>query len=677
MELWINVRGEVQEWPLPLGQTDIGRDEANSLCLDDPDISARHCRIEFAEGESPQIHDLKSSNGTFVNGIQIDRAAIDVGDTIQIGGTLLVVSDNQTPSRRNAGRPFYGLEGDSLAAFKPSSRSHRRPRARLKEHGGSKDRTRNLLSMRLQQLILVSQRLAAEPNLPKLLDTMLSAIIDFAGADRAMVVLREGRRFRFALGLNMDERALQGEDRGFYDALFDRTCQTRDLVMGDRQTKSENGGGGRRSNRTAKLELCHVVCLPLLTPQRGRLRYRGERRRDRGANAHIYGLIYLDKARELMILDSADRQFIKAIAAQATIALQNAQLYHQATMEPLTGLLNRDSFKRLLSRELAVARRDGGELGLIMVDLDHFKAINDQHGHQAGDAVLKAVADRLVKRLRRSDLIGRYGGEEFIIALPGNDPATTKIVAEALRQIVGGEAIGGTEVTVTASLGYAVFPAHAQTTGLLVKRADQALYEAKHRGRNQIVPWTPELDRIGRQNDPLAGLISGDVMRDHRNLGLFFEIARGLAADPSDVGLGDALERILQVLRAVRIRLFLGPELDTDSPLIERRREAAAAYGDPELIESYLLQALSERRSIYSDKLELLTGAYSLDGPEPEPAPGGPSILCLPFLGPDDKGLGAISIEFTEKDHGLSSSDLAFFEALAGQIALVLKARRS
>jgi diguanylate cyclase (GGDEF)-like protein len=160
----------------------------------------------------------------------------------------------------------------------------------------------------------------------------------------------------------------------------------------------------------------------------------------------------------------------------------------QATRNALTGFWNRRAILEILERELSRAQREQTPLGLILADLDHFKRVNHTFGHLAGDAVLVEAARRMGTAIRPYDTLGRYGGEEFLIVLPGCDAANTVKLAERLRQRISETPIahGGQLLPVTTSQGLAVFPGTGTTdlTGLL-QAADAALYRAKDNGRNR------------------------------------------------------------------------------------------------------------------------------------------------------------------------------------------------
>jgi two-component system cell cycle response regulator len=164
-----------------------------------------------------------------------------------------------------------------------------------------------------------------------------------------------------------------------------------------------------------------------------------------------------------------------------------AELRRQALTDPLTHIMNRRAVFGRLTEEIARAPRQGLPLSIGVLDIDHFKAINDRFGHAGGDVVLQAVVERGHNTLRAYDAIGRIGGEEFLLVMPGVGPRDTEIVLERLRRAVAETPVlaQGQEVMVTVSIGGAV--CQGETMDELLKLADDALYRAKNQGRNQVV----------------------------------------------------------------------------------------------------------------------------------------------------------------------------------------------
>ncbi|MEI7895220.1 MAG: GGDEF domain-containing protein, partial [Myxococcales bacterium] len=163
-------------------------------------------------------------------------------------------------------------------------------------------------------------------------------------------------------------------------------------------------------------------------------------------------------------------------------------LEHTSRTDPLTSLANRRAMRELLAAEVSRARRHGSPLVVVSLDLDHFKAINDTYGHDAGDAVLVQVAAVMERNLRREDSCGRWGGEEFLMVLPECGLEASTNVAEKLRGRIEQATVilGGRTLRVTASIGVATFSVDDSVEDLL-RRADDAMYAAKRGGRNRVV----------------------------------------------------------------------------------------------------------------------------------------------------------------------------------------------
>ena len=168
-----------------------------------------------------------------------------------------------------------------------------------------------------------------------------------------------------------------------------------------------------------------------------------------------------------------------------------AELKRLATHDALTGLLNRREFNRLLAEETERAKRFDRTFALVLLDLDHFKSINDNHGHPAGDAVLREVSRRLTALMRRVDRIARFGGEELAVLLLELSVEEAEESAQRLVNAVRDQPIvideTGTKISVTISAGVAGVPAHASSASAIVTSADKALYRAKHEGRDRVV----------------------------------------------------------------------------------------------------------------------------------------------------------------------------------------------
>jgi diguanylate cyclase (GGDEF)-like protein len=189
------------------------------------------------------------------------------------------------------------------------------------------------------------------------------------------------------------------------------------------------------------------------------------------------------EANELMARVSAA---LRTKELQDELRRRNAELDRVSRIDMLTNIYNRRHLDEHLRRAISGARRHGRTVGVLLVDIDHFKDVNDQYGHLAGDAVLKEVAARLQGAMRTEDALGRWGGEEFIAVLTDTPGESIGVLAERMRQAIASTPFvlaDGTRIRVTVSIGHT---AGTEDAEVLVHRSDDALYVAKEAGRNQV-----------------------------------------------------------------------------------------------------------------------------------------------------------------------------------------------
>jgi diguanylate cyclase (GGDEF)-like protein len=199
---------------------------------------------------------------------------------------------------------------------------------------------------------------------------------------------------------------------------------------------------------------------------------------------------YLTKPFDQHELKVRLRPGTRIVELQQELISAREELRDQATKDFLTRIWNRSSILDVLDRELERGRRDKQPLGVILADLDHFKSVNDNYGHFGGDAVLREFVRRMLASMRPYDAMGRYGGEEFLVVLPGCDDAATRKQAERMRAAMADESMAFNEEsrTVTCSFGATSALPHMEVTAeSLIRLADDALYGAKRQGRNRVV----------------------------------------------------------------------------------------------------------------------------------------------------------------------------------------------
>lgn len=233
----------------------------------------------------------------------------------------------------------------------------------------------------------------------------------------------------------------------------------------------ENGIAQSSNHTKGQRELRSEVCLPLVH------------------HGQPLGVLSLG-SRRAGAFQADEVTALQSLADICANAIQNARYYEQARrladVDGLTGVYNRRILEHRLAQELERAARYRSTLALIMVDIDHFKRLNDEYGHLAGDQVLREAASLFARKLRKVDVVCRYGGEEFALLVPGTTGMNAVGVAEKLRRAVEKMSFPGVPRRVTISLGVADYPRHGRTREQLLDAADSALYAAKQAGRNRV-----------------------------------------------------------------------------------------------------------------------------------------------------------------------------------------------
>lgn len=320
-----------------------------------------------------------------------------------------------------------------------------------------------------ETLASVASALTSTLDLNEVLDRLLESLALVVPYDSASVLLREDEHFKMVAARGLPEAVsvrrliLPAGDAMLAEVLTAR----RPITLADaRRDPRYRGYGGTDYTRS-------WIGLPLL------------------AGDDVIGFLTID-SRLPSLYGEREAAIAFTFASQAAIAIRNARLFGEvrrlAATDTLTEVHNRHQFFALAEAEWDAARLLGRPLAAMMLDIDHFKRVNDTHGHAAGDEVLRAVAQRCRAALRDGDVLGRYGGEEFALVLPGADESAALLVAERLRALIGGAplAVPGGEVPVTISVGVAAAGDTTASLAALLNRADEALYAAKAAGRNRV-----------------------------------------------------------------------------------------------------------------------------------------------------------------------------------------------
>lgn len=690
----------IQEIELGRASLTMGREPENDVQLEGLEVSRRHCRVEpLPQGKGYRVVDLNSKNGTFLNGLQITAMALDFDDQIRVGDSLVVYAPDGAKGEAvlanvdqgTAWMPVGSEPGsadlldedtseEELSTWRSGSgRGEPRdgppqppPRGPRGPHTRSSNRS--YLKERLLRLGLLTQNIASAPDLSRLMDTILDEVLDFTGFERGLLLLGEedgrGARLTTVRGRCMDHEHLDDHERRFSRGLVDEALRDRKITIRTGLATTNNTFSLRESVVSMGLE--SALCIPLLTPRRFSARQPRDDRRQRARSSRVLGAIYLDSTSEIRALDKPDLRLLEAVAAQAAIALQNARLHHQATTDPLTSLHNRDYLRQAFDDELRSAEEEGAPLSVLLMDLDHFKKINDTHGHNVGDEVLRRVSQRIRRSIRADDYACRWGGEEFLVLLPGSDEAGARVVAEKVREAIKGQPIGEVGLTVTCSLGLATYPTHGTRSELLIKRADQALYAAKESGRDKVMVFSEELDRTGHRQDPFEGLFDGNSAHAQRNLKAIFDTIDLLrSSNPPREILKRTLDQVVDLTRARRALLIVPDDEGRLQVTVARAAGGRTLrQGLREFSHSTVDAAIEGGRSfcnLTADEDGILDSS-SID------RLGLNTVMCVPIFVSGKEVFGVLYADDTVANREFGARDLAHLEMMAHQLGLSLAA---
>ncbi len=287
----------------------------------------------------------------------------------------------------------------------------------------------------------------------------------FPAARGALVLLNSARSLAEVIG-SWSECQVPAMEFDITECWALRTGHTHLVVAGDDTARCQHAAGVE----------CAYLCIPIL------------------AQGETLGILHLQSMNEGSHFESAELSLKTTFAGQVGLSIANLRLREalrtQSVRDALTGLYNRRYLEETLDREVRRASRAQQSLGILMIDLDHFKTFNDAYGHDAGDAILRETGAALVKGVRTEDFVCRFGGEEFVVVLPTANLEAAQTRAENLRLKMKELTVlhlGRSMGMVTISIGVAALPQHGKSPKELIAAADAALYEAKRGGRDQVV----------------------------------------------------------------------------------------------------------------------------------------------------------------------------------------------
>jgi diguanylate cyclase (GGDEF)-like protein len=533
----------------------------------------------------------------------------------------------------------------------------------------------NDLMDRWRRLCETSAQLNSMRNdFESVLETVVDTGIDLTHAKRGILFLK-GSDGGLDVRLARDARKRSLEtDLSYPRSIVDSVIEKAEPLF--LPSIAENAPSGLGSS-VRDLGLLSAMCVPLTSfaePPRkaGDPQPSPERRRfAEKAKDELLGCIYLDSDATTYTFREEDLYLFLILANHATTALLKERLYRQAITDPLTRLFTRGHFARVLGDLQRQFEANRAPYSVLLVDLDGFKQVNDEHGHLLGDAVIRQAADVLVKTMRQDDLCFRYGGDELIVLLRETDADGALVAGEKARKAIEGHDFGE-GIKLTTSVGTATCPTHADESEELVRKADQALYRAKELGRNRLEAWTPDLPPSFPREDRLAGIITGNFARDYNNVsvlvGTFDAVSK--SQDVHEV-LTLAVDKAIEASEAERGAIMLADDTGVLSTIVARGRSRESL----ELKERFS-RSIPERVLRSGEPIFLVTsdegGGDSSDSMREL---GLRTVLCAP-LQADSGRIGVLYVDARKGDQEIREGSLPFFSALARHIGLAVENAR-
>lgn len=328
---------------------------------------------------------------------------------------------------------------------------------------------------KLRPILDVVRQINKGPDLRKIILQILNLAIESCGAQRGAIITFRSGKYKVELSRHRSGVKLRKDERGISKTVLMSVEKTGARVVCSEAIQEPRF---RLVDSVQRLGLRSIICLPIILHDKP------------------IGAFYLDDPSRATAFGPREIEVAEILAGHASIAIENARLYKQSNQDRLTRLWNHAHFEKRLDEEIERARRKERKCGVIMIDVDDFKKINDGFGHDVGNQVLKHVAKTLSSTVRAEDLVARapgpatvarFGGDEFEIILPGAGREGVRLVAERLVAQLGGKKLGanGKTLRLSISVGGAVFPDHARSPQELLNKADEALYQSKRSGKNR------------------------------------------------------------------------------------------------------------------------------------------------------------------------------------------------
>ncbi|NLW23030.1 MAG: diguanylate cyclase [Tissierellia bacterium] len=399
-----------------------------------------------------------------------------------------------------------------------------------------------------------------------------------------------------------------------------------------------------------------LLCIPIAISRASKANIKEERRKSQPIGVRNEGYIYLESDRIFNRFDGERHNLVYNLVQLLYINIDNYKLKTLSSIDKLTGTYTRKYFENEFNNVLNEAKETNSSFALLMIDIDRFKNINDMYGHRKGDEALNRIGSTLMSNIRSTDMVARYGGEEFVVILKNVQEEEAKKIGDKIRENIASIRIPSIEVPITISIGISIFPQHSQFMEELIEKADQALYCAKESGRNNVVVWDTHLSDTLNRMDRLAGILSGDINKDERNILAMLDIVELIQKEISkEEKIFIFLGRVIEILEAQKCILI---HIDQNGEIL---KSYARSRKTKEWLEEFHINTDIVDKVIKNKKGEFLIDWESVNERELLlNTPNWESVIVIPLIRDGIlKGVVYIGVPIKEKEFDYNSYNLA------------------
>lgn len=486
----------------------------------------------------------------------------------------------------------------------------------------------------------------------KNIDIILNYLSFITLADKAYILKYDDKTntYRAISSLENDDTNLPSES-----ILIQSNKNTMGLLMNKNIEELYNS----RYSHYFKNDTIAIICIPINIPLKTKEVSKDRRKRMYSANQNNKGFIYLQAKSSLNRFDLKRLRLINSLSYLIYLNMENNDLKLISSVDKLTNIYTRKYFEQKLVEILNNLSKTNKSFTIMMLDIDDFKSVNDTYGHIKGDEVLALVAATIKNSIRHTDLVGRYGGEEFIILLSDSTISLGKNIAEKIRVNIENMKIPGISRNITVSIGLSQYPNHSQLKDELINKADQALYYSKNfLKKNSSAIWNVDMGSSYNRIDKLAGVLTGNTNIDNRNLLTILDmIELGIQQVSFKEKTHLFLGRTLDTVDGEYATLFLVDDNQHPIPYRSRVRLNTQWVKTPpinmEKIKSVIVNRMGEFLIDWDDieNVSPLTGV-----------PNWQSIMIIPLIKEDVlKGILYISVPLDEKEFDFNAFNLTKF----------------